>query len=283
MWTLQLLNSLSLAALLFLLSIGFSIIFGLMRIPNMAHGTALIIGGYVGVELSRRGLPFVLSAVVAGLVVALVGGLVERLLLRRLAGNDLAQVLTTLGLALVGANVCLLLWGGNPLRLLAPEAFRGSYFWGSLAFPKYRIIVMAIAALSALMLWFLVERTRIGAMIRASVDDPDIARVVGIPVSRLFTGVFCLGSFLVGIAGVLAAPILSVYPGLDSTMLLLVLIVAVVGGAGSIAGAAIGSFIVGILYTFGPVFFADFAYAVLFLPMAVILVARPQGLFGKSR
>jgi branched-chain amino acid transport system permease protein len=150
-----------------------------------------------------------------------------------------------------------------------------------LFFPVYRLVIVGIAVVVAVALWVMIERTRLGAMIRAGVDDPQIARVVGIKVSRLFTLVFCLGAALAGFAGVMSAPYLSIYPGLDAEMLPLALIVVILGGTGSLIGALVGSFLVGFLYNFGQAMFPDLAYVVLFLPMLLILVLRPQGLFGK--
>jgi len=148
-------------------------------------------------------------------------------------------------------------------------------------FPLYRLGVIGIAAVIALALWLLVERTRIGAMIRAGVDDLDMARAVGIPVKALFTAVFCLGSALAGLGGVIAGPILSVYPGLDADMLPLALVVVILGGVGSLGGAVLGSIVIGFIYTFGNALLPDLAYVILFLPMVIVLVARPRGLFGR--
>jgi branched-chain amino acid transport system permease protein len=148
-------------------------------------------------------------------------------------------------------------------------------------FPSYRLAVVAIAVAIAAALWLMIDRTRLGAMIRAGVDDPQMARVVGIRVSRLFSIIFCLGAGLAGFAGFMGGPILSVYPGLDADMLPLALIVVILGGSGSLLGALVGSFVVGFLYNFGQAVFPELAYVILFLPMLVVLVIRPQGLFGR--
>jgi branched-chain amino acid transport system permease protein len=221
------------------------------------------------------------AAILAGLGVAAFGGLVERLLLRRLSGAELAQVLVTLGLSFMIADVCLLGWGGDPISIATPPELRGVSRIGGFAFPTYRLGVIIIAVVFAAALWGLLDKTRLGAMIRAGVDDPAIARVVGIRVSRLFTIVFSLGAGLAGFAGVIGGPILSVYPGLDQDMLPLALLVVILGGSGSLVGSFVGSFVVGFLYNFGQAMFPELAYVVLFLPMLVILVVRPQGLFGR--
>jgi branched-chain amino acid transport system permease protein len=280
-WLIQTLNSLSLGGLLFLLSAGFSLIFGLMRIANLSHGAYFMLGAYIGLSVLRAGYSFAVAMLAAGIAVALLGGVIERLVLRRLSGNPLAQVLATLGIAFIIADGCLVIWTGDPQQLPSPEWLRGVLRFEGTAFPRYRVAVVALAALTALALWLLMERTRLGAMIRAGVDDMEMARGVGIPVSRLFTLVFCLGSFLAGVGGVLGGPILSVYPGLDTDMLPLALLVVILGGVGSLAGAFIGSFLNGFVYTFGQALIPDLAYMILFLPMIIVLAVRPRGLFGR--
>ena len=275
-------NSIAFGGLLFLLSAGFALIFGLMRIPNLTHGSLFMLGAYFGVSLIALGLSFWPAAILAAVGVAVFGGLVERLLLRRLPGNELAQVLVTLGLSFMIADACLMWWGGDPISIETPRALRGTTFIAGLGFPTYRIAVIVIAVAFAAALWGLLDRTRLGAMIRAGVDDPEMARVVGIRVSRLFTIVFCLGAGLAGFAGVIGGPILSVYPGLDQDMLPLALVVVILGGSGSLIGSFVGSFVVGFLYNFGQAMLPELAYVVLFLPMLVVLVLRPQGLFGRA-
>lgn len=282
-WIIQTLNSVAFGGLLFLLSSGFSLIFGLMRIPNLAHGAFFMLGAYFGYTLLRLNLHFWLAAIAGGLGVGLLGILMERFILRRLAGNEQGQVLVTLGVAFIIADICLLVWTGDPMPLAAPQALRQPLrVWG-FAFPTYRLVVLAIALVAALALYLLMERTRLGAMIRAGVDDMEMARGVGIPVSRLFTTVFLLGATLAGIGGVLGGPILNAYPGLDNDMLPLALIVVILGGAGSLLGAFVGSFIVGFIYNFGIALVPDLAYFVLFLPMVLVLVFLPQGLFGRMQ
>jgi branched-chain amino acid transport system permease protein len=284
-WLIQSLNGLALGGLLFLLSSGFSLIFGLMRVANLTHGAYFLLGAYVGLSVIWMGGGFALAAAAGGLSVALLGGLVERLILRRLAARPpaqrtLAQVLVTLGLAFILADGCLWLWGGDPMPLPVPPALGGTVRVLGLAFPFYRLVVVGAALLVALGLGLGLERTRVGAMIRAGVDDMEMASGMGLPVSRLFTAVFCLGAALAGLGGVLGGPILSVYPGLDTDMLPLALVVVILGGIGSLFGAFAGSFIIGFIYTFGQTLFPDLAYVILFLPMVLVLVLRPSGLFG---
>jgi branched-chain amino acid transport system permease protein len=280
-WVLLTVSSIAFGGLLFLLSAGFSLIFGLMRIPNLMHGSFFMLGAYLGAAFLAKGLNFWLAALASGAAMALIGGTIERLLLRRLAGQELPQVLLTLGLSFIVADLCLMIWGGDPLLPLTPQPFRGNLPVFGIEFPTYRLVILAIAVVIAAALWFMIDRTRLGAMIRAGVDDAPIARVVGIKVSQLFTLIFSLGAALAAFAGVMGAPNLSVYPGLDAEMLPLALIVVILGGTGSLLGALVGSFLIGFLYNFGQAMLPDLAYVILFLPMVLVLVLRPQGLFGR--
>ncbi|MFL5232165.1 MAG: branched-chain amino acid ABC transporter permease [Microvirga sp.] len=274
-------NSLALGGLLFLLSAGFSLIFGLMRIPNLMHGSFFMLGAYLGATFLAKGMNFWLAALASAAAMVVIGGAIERLLLRRLAGQELAQVLLTLGLSFIVADLCLMIWTGDPIQPPTPPQLQGVLQAFGMFFPLYRVAVVGIAVAVAIALWVMIDRTRLGAMIRAGVDDAPIARVMGIRVSQLFTLIFCLGAGLAAFAGVMGAPYLSVYPGLDADMLPLALIVVILGGTGSLLGALVGSFIIGFLYNFGQAMFPDLAYVILFLPMLLVLVLRPQGLFGR--
>jgi branched-chain amino acid transport system permease protein len=283
LWLTLAVNSIALGGLLFLLSAGFSLIFGLMRIPNLMHGSFFMLGAYFGVTLldARIGMNFWVAALLSGCAMAIVGALVERFLLRRLSGQELPQVLLTLGLSFIIADLCLMIWTGDPWQPATPAHLRGAVQVAGMFFPLFRLIIVLVAVVIAVLLWILVDWTRLGAKIRAGVDDAPIARVVGIKVSMLFTLIFALGAALAAFAGVVGAPYLSVYPGLDMEMLPLALIVVILGGSGSLMGALVGSFVIGFLYNFGQAMFPDLAYVILFLPMLLVLVLRPQGLFGK--
>jgi branched-chain amino acid transport system permease protein len=280
-WLIQTLNSLALGGTLFLLSAGFSLIFGLMRVPNLAHGALFMLGAYVGASLLGEQMNFWLAALLSGVAVGTLGVAMERLMMRRLAGNEQGQVLVTLGVAFIIADLCLVGWGGEPVPLSPPAALRMPLRLYGFVFPSYRLAVVAVALLVAAILYVVMERTRLGAMIRAGVDDREMARGVGIPVSSLFTAVFFLGAGLAGIGGVIGGPIFSAYPGLDSDMLPLALVVVILGGIGSLVGALLGSFIIGFIYNFGTALFPDLAYVVLFLPMVLALMFKPEGLFGR--
>jgi branched-chain amino acid transport system permease protein len=283
-WVLLTVNSVTFGGLLFLLSAGFSLIFGLMRIPNLTHGSMFMLGAYLGTTFFSGALGFTVNfwvgAILAGLEVAVLGALMERLLLRRLAGQQLAQVLVTLGVSFMVADLCLMGWGGDPISVATPAGLGGFVRVGAAAAPLYRLAIIVIAVIFAVALWLMLERTRLGAMIRAGVDDPQMARVVGIRVSQLFTVVFGLGAALAGFAGVIGSPILSVYTGLDQDMLPLALVVVILGGTGSLLGSFVGSIVVGFIYNFGQALVPELAYFILFLPMVLMLALRPQGLFG---
>ena len=282
-WIIQSLNSLSLGGLLFLLASGFSLIFGLMRIANLTHGALFMLGAYLGAATLRSidGVNLWVAALGSGVAVAALGALFERAVLARLKTNPLGQVLVALGMAFIISDACLAIWGGDPIPLPTPPSLQAPTRLFGFAFPTYRLLLIGLAILTAAALHVLLERTRIGAMIRAGVDDPQMARAVGIPVSALFTTVFSLGAGIAGAGGVLGGPILSAYPGLDADMLPLALIVVILGGVGSLLGAFVGSFVIGFIYTFGTALLPEFAYIILFLPMIVVLAFRPQGLFGR--
>jgi branched-chain amino acid transport system permease protein len=278
-------NSITFGGLLFLLAAGFSLIFGLMRIPNLTHGSLFMLGAYFGATLVNGllGLAFNfwIAALIAAILVAVFGALLERFLLRQLPGQPAAQVLITLGVSFMVADLCLMGWGGDPISVATPQSLLGFIRTGPLVFPLYRLAIIVVATIVAIGLWLLLDRTRLGAMIRAGVDDPDMARVVGIRVSQLFTIVFGLGAAIAGFAGIIGAPILSVYPGLDQDMLPLALVVVIIGGSGSLLGSFFGSIIIGFIYNFGQALVPELAYFVLFLPMLLVLLLKPQGLFGR--
>lgn len=280
--TVMTLNALSFSALLFLLSAGFSLVFGLMRVPNMAHGAFFLIGGYFGAQVLAIGLPFGAAVVLSALGMAIIGALTERLLLRQLAHKELAQVLATLGLAFVLSSGAILIWGGMPIQVSPPDLVAGPVRVAGVMFPAYRLLLIVIALIVGALLWYFIDRTRIGAMIRAGVDDAPMAQAVGIRVSSLFTTVFALGAALAGLGGTLAAPLLTIYPGLDFEMLSFAFIVVIVGGVGSLFGAVVGSLAIGFIYTFGQAYFTEFAFALLFAVMIAVLAVRPQGLFGRA-
>ena len=281
-WVSQLFNGVSYGALLFLLAGGLSLIFGMMRIVNMTHGSYYLLGGYVALTVIWRTGSFALAILVGALAISLVGTVQWNAFLRRLSGQELGQVLTTMGFALIFQDLALILWGGDPYTITIPRALSGSLVVGSLYFPVYRIFIIAVAILIALVLWLTLERTRIGAMVRATVDDPEMARGIGIDVYRISMAVFALGAALAALAGVVAGGFVGVYPGADFEILPYAFVVVIVGGMGSLKGALIGSLMVGLLDNIGKALFPELSYFTLFAPMAAILAIRPTGLFGRA-
>ncbi|HUB97544.1 MAG TPA: branched-chain amino acid ABC transporter permease [Stellaceae bacterium] len=281
-WVIDTLNGISFGMLLFLLAAGLSLIYGLMKILNLTHGSFYLVGGYIGLSVVRLTGSFLLALIVAAAIIALVGAVIERFFLRRFHLDELPQTLLTFGFLFVFADMCLWIWGGDPQMLSVPRPLAGSLSLGNYAYPYYRLFVIAVGLVIAGGLWWFQDHTRLGTMLRAGVDDAEIARAVGINVSLLFTLIFAAGAALAALGGVLAGPVLSLYPGGDFDTLILAFVVVIVGGLGSLRGALAGSLLVGILDNFGKSFFPQFALFTVFVPMAVILVARPRGLFGRQ-
>ena len=281
-WILQVLNGVSYGSLLFLLAAGLSLIFGLMRIINLAHGSFFMLGAYIGLAVIEASGSFYLGLIVGVTSVALIGAAIQRLLLRRYQHNELAQVLLTFGLLLIISNLTLWIWGGLPRSLPKPDTLIGSVSFGTITFPIYRLFIIGIGALAAIVLWLFIDHTRLGSMVRAGVDDAEMAKGMGINMPGVFTGVFMLGSGMAALGGILAGPIVGVHTGLDFEVLLLAFVVVVIGGLGSIRGAFVGAMLVGLLDSFGKALIPEFALFTVFVPMALILAIRPTGLFGRG-
>jgi branched-chain amino acid transport system permease protein len=248
---LQLLNGVTFGALLFLVASGFTLIFGLMRIVNLAQGSLYLLGGYVGLSTVRATGSFWLAVLAGAAAVGVAGLIVERGLLRTVRGKPNAEILLTVGLSFVVADLALATWGGDPVTLEAPAGLDGSAEVFGITYPVFRLAVLALGAIVAVGLWYLLERTRVGAMVRAGVDDRETAAALGIDVSAVFTGVFVLGALLAGLAGVVGGAYLSLFPGADAEILTYSLVVVVLGGLGSLRGAIAGSLLVALIYTFG--------------------------------
>ena len=278
----QLLNGFTFAALLFLVASGFTLIFGLMRIVNLAHGALYLLGGYVALTVATRSGSFALALLAAAAGIALVGFVIDRVLLGFVKGYELRQVLLTLGLALAMNDLALVIWGGDTFSVPVPEWLQGPLRIGEMAYPKYRLFVLGVGIAVFVGLWLLLNRTRLGALIRAGVDDAEIVEAMGIDIKRVFVVTFMLGAALAGLGGALGGAFLSLYPTADSEILVFSLAVVIIGGRGSLLGAAIGSLLVAMLANFGQVWFPELAYFVIFGPMALLLAFRPLGLFGKA-
>ena len=278
----QALNGLSFAALLFFLASGFTLIFGLMRVVNLAHGAFYLVGGYVGLTVTQATGSFWIGLLVAPLAIALVGLLTERVLLSRVRGENLPQVLLTVGIIFVFADMSLLIWGGDPQTVPVPSFLRGGMDIGFMIYPRYRFFVIACAIVVGAGLFYLHSRTRIGAIVRAGVDDREMISALGVNINRVFTGVFMVGSALAGMAGLIGGGLLTLTPGAEIEILLFSLAVVIIGGLGSLPGAVVGSLIVGFADAFGRALVPELSYFTLFAPMALILVLRPTGLLGRG-
>lgn len=281
-WIIQALNGISFGMLLFLLAAGLSLIFGLMKVLNLAHGSYYLLGGYLGLTVLRFFDSFLLALLGATVGVTILGVLMERYVLRRIYGEVLRQALLTFGFLFIIADVALWIWGGNPQTLPKPEAFTGSLRMGAIVFPTYRLLVILVGVVMGLGLWWLQERTRLGAMIRAGVDDGEMAKGIGVNVPLLFTVVFALGAFLAAVGGIMGGVFVGVYPGADFEVLLLAFVVVIIGGLGSLKGAFVGGLVVGLIDNFGKALVPEFALFTVFVPMAIILAIRPTGLFGRA-
>ena len=279
-WVTQALNGLQLSMLLFLLSIGLTVIFGLMHFVNLAHGALYALGAFVGVTAFGLTGVYWASFLVAPLGVAAAGVVLYLVLIRRMRhASPMNQVLVTFGLIYVLNDLFRLIWGDYALSLPEPLEFTGRTILFGIEYPTYRLFVVGLGLVTMLGLWLLLTRTQIGAMIRAGVDNGDMAACLGINVDRLFFFVFCLGCALAGLAGVVAAPILSVTPQMGTQILIPTLIVVVIGGLGSLRGAIAGSLLVGFVQTFGAVIVPGLASVAIYALLAAVLILRPAGLF----
>ncbi|WP_435988618.1 branched-chain amino acid ABC transporter permease [Sulfitobacter sp. SH24] len=278
-WILQALNALQLSMLLFLLSIGLTVIFGLMHFVNLAHGALYALGAYFAASLAAVGgywLGFFLAPVaVAGVGMLLYSGLIKRM---RKSG-PMAQVLVTFGLIFALLDLTRIFWGDLALGIAVPDVFQGRTAFLGVEYPTYRLFIIALGLAVLAALGFVLRRTQIGAMIRAGVDNDVMAACLGINVERLFFIVFCVGCALAGLAGAVAAPLLSVTPDMGLQILIPTLIVIVIGGLGSLKGAIAGSLIYGCVQTFGAVLAPQLASVLIYALLAAVLVIKPVGLF----
>ena len=275
----QTLNGLQLSALLFLLSIGLSVVFGLMNFINLAHGTLFMVGAYLALSAVRAFESFWLALLLAPLGVAVIGGLLYVVLLRHMQRADpMKQVLVTFGLIFVGIETVDIIWGSLPHIIDVPALLSGRGSVLGQVYPIYRLFIIALGVAAFVLLYLGLERTRVGAIVRAGVDDRTMVAALGIDIGRVFFLVFCLGCLLAGVAGVIAAPVLSIAPGMDMKVLILALIVVVLGGPGSLKGVALGALIIGIADTYGQVVLPELARVTIYALMALILLIKPAGL-----
>jgi branched-chain amino acid transport system permease protein len=281
-WLIQAFNGVSYGALLFLVGSGLSLIFGVMRIVNLSHGSYFLLGGYVALSVIWATGSWLLAIPIAALTIGLLGLAMERIFLRPLGFDPLRQVLLTVGFAFLFQQAALDIWGGDNKDITPPAILTRTLVIGGLHLPGYRIFMIAVALLIGALLWFIMEKTRMGAAVRATVDDAQMARGVGIDTSRLSMLIFSLGALLAALGGVIGGAFLGIYPGLDFEMLPLAFAVVIIGGMGSLGGAAIGALLVGLADNFGKALFPEVSYFTLYAPMALILAVKPTGLFGRE-
>jgi len=278
----QLFNGLVNGSFYALLSLGLAVIFGMMRIVNFAHGAFYMLGAFVAyVLLQQAGIGFWPSLVIAPLVIALGGMLLERVLLRRLAGLDpLYGFLFTFGLTLLIQDGMRLRFGLQGQPYATPEELAGTVALGPVTYPAYRLFVIVFCLVVSVAVWFVIERTRLGMVVRAATERAELTRALGVDVDRWITPMFGFGLGLAAIAGVLAAPMRNVSPLMGSELIILTFAVVVIGGMGSIAGAIVAGFLVGVLSSVGAILDPAVEGIVAFALMAVLLLVRPSGLFG---
>lgn len=274
----QLLNGLSFGAILFLLAAGLSLVLGLMGILNLAHGALFLFGAYVGVTVAQHGGNFLLAALAGGAVSAAIGMAMQRGFFSHLQGKILPQVLISFGFIYVLTNIATWVWGTLTQAVRAPIS--ASLQVGGLQFPVYRLSLLGIGAIIAIGL-YLFDRSRIGAMVRAGMENAPMVSALGINITLISSMVFGLGSFIAGFAGILGVPIFGAYPQIALDALTLALIVVVVGGTGSIQGALIASLILGVVESFGEAVLPGLASYTIYIVLIVILVFRPQGIMGR--
>jgi len=286
-------NGITLGSLYFLVASGFTLIFGLMRNVNLAHGSLYLFGGYVGYAISTWTGSWVLGFIIAFLGVALVGIVLQIAVFRRMEGEDLRQTMVTIGLSIVFADLMLWVFGGDfyqiqtpnwlvgPVELPLVTAVKSSGEAVYLRYPMVRLVIFVAAVVIGIVMWLALNRTRVGMMVRAGVDDRDMLAATGVPIQLVFVVVFALGAGLAGIAGVVGGTFQSLSPGEDTRFLLASLVVVIVGGMGSIPGAALGAVIIGLAEQLGSVYIPTYAIVVTFLIMVLVLALRPQGLLAR--
>jgi branched-chain amino acid transport system permease protein len=283
-WAEQILNSLQFSMLLFLLAIGLSVVFGLMDYLNLSHGTIYMFAAYVAFSIAQATGSFWAALALAPVVATAVGLLLYFTLLKRAEkAGHLIQVLLTVGVIYMGTDLIRIAYGDLPKGVAQPDVLGGAVNLFGILYPAYRLFIIGLGLVVMVALYFALERTRLGALVRAGVDDRVTAETLGIDIAKVFALVFGIGTYLAGVAGVVAAPVFSVYPGMDVSIIILVLIVVVVGGLGSLRGVIVGSLLIGFADTFGKILLPQFAMMMIYLVMALVLIFRPSGLLPARR
>jgi branched-chain amino acid transport system permease protein len=281
------LNGLSLAALYFITASGFTLVFGLMRVVNMAHGALYLLGGYLALDLIQHGFGWWAAAALAALGCGAVGLVMQQLLLRWNQGQDLRQALITIAVAMILADQMVVRFGGEPKTITPPSALAGAASLGlyDLQYPWFRIFVMGAAVAVAALLWLVINHTRFGMVVRAGVDDRAMTSALGVNVQLVFAGAFFIGALLAGLGGVFGGTVLSLAPGEDDKFLLSSLVVVIIGGLGSLPGAAVGALALGLVEQLSAVYlpsqYTNYSVLLTFVLLVVVLAVRPAGFFGR--
>ncbi len=281
--SINILNGISYGMILFIIASGLSLIFGVMGILNLAHGALYVLGAYIGLTLVQRGTNFFLAVLSAGILIGLIGLALQRLFLGRLHKQINEQVLLTLGVVYILANVFIWVWGPMTVIGKAPPVLQGGVVIGDTSYPLYRLVIILIGLLIFAGLWFFQEKTKAGAIIRAGMDDKQMTIGMGINYGVVSSSIFFLGAFLGGLAGCLGTPIIGIAPGISIDILLFAIIVIVVGGVGNIQGALVGAILIGVIDSFGKAYFPDFSLFTVYLTMIIILLVRPFGILGRAQ
>ncbi|MEM8648429.1 MAG: branched-chain amino acid ABC transporter permease [Pseudomonadota bacterium] len=287
-------NGITLGGLYFLVASGFTLIFGLMRNVNLAHGSLYMLGGYIGYQVASVTGFWLLAFPVAFIIVGILGMLLQLFVFRRMEGEDLRQTLVTIGISIVLADLMLWGFGGDFYNIQAPDWLNGplSTFFVTavkssgdpvyMKYPMVRVVIFLASVVVGIGIWLLLNRTRIGMLVRAGVDDRDMLSATGAPIQLVFLGVFGFGAGLAGLAGVVGGTFQSIAPGEDIRFLLASLVVVIVGGMGSIPGAAVGALLIGLAEQLGSVYAPTYSVVLTFLIMVLVLAFRPQGLMGRA-
>ncbi|MDF0750881.1 branched-chain amino acid ABC transporter permease [Marinobacter sp. 71-i] len=279
----QLINGLQYGLLLFLIASGLTLVFGVMGILNLAHGSMYMVGAYLVWYFVAVTGSFTVSAILSAVIALGLGILIERVLIQRLYNrNHLDQVLLTIGMIFVFNSLQSILWGNDPYGVAVPEALSGSVpFTDNSSYPVYRIFAALICIAIAAALYFMVSKTRLGMLIRAGESNREMVEALGVNIKSLYTIVFAIGVMLAAISGIIAAPMRSIVPGMGESVLITCFVVVVIGGMGSIKGAFVGALLVGVISTFAAVLMPTMSNMVIYLFMILVLLVKPQGLFAK--
>lgn len=279
----QMLNGIGLGMLYFLLAVGLSVIFGLLQFVNFAHGAFYLLGAYLAYDLVERGFSFWVAMPVATVIVAALAAVTEALLLRRIYKlPHTFHILVTVGIALAIQEFVIIIWGPLGGSVSAPAALSGVFIWGDFIYPQYRIFVIVFTAILAALLWWLLEGTRLGAIVRAGSESSDNMALLGYNTLRINTAVFALGAGLAGLAGALVAPIRGVEPFMGIDALGIAFVVVVIGGMGSYTGALIAGILVGVLQSMMATIWPEGARLIIYVGMALVIISMPRGLFGRA-